>query len=202
MEQSKTASRINPQTLTPDIRANLVLFFDMDGTLVDTDYANFLAYKKAIQSVTKLNSDLAYNPNRRFNRSSLTSVVPNLTQAEYEQIIQGKEKYYNDFMHEVKLNAEVADILFKYSKTNKTVLVSNSRKDRAMTTLRHFGIVERFTAIFYGDPTDNSNRVNKFQRAISKLGVPPNLVVAFENDEDEIADARAAGISIINPTYL
>lgn len=202
MGQPKINRRFNPQTLTLDIKANMVLLFDMDGTLVDTDYANFLAYKKAIQSVTKSNNDLAYHPKRRFNRSSLTSAVPNLTQAEYEKIIQGKEKYYNDFLHEIKLNAEIANILFKYSKTNKTVLVSNCRKDRAMTTLGHFGLAEKFTELFFRELTDNDNRVNKFQDAISKLGVPPNLVVAFENDEGEIADAREAGISIINPTYL
>jgi hypothetical protein len=27
------------------IPTDLVLFFDLDGTLVDTNYANFLAYK-------------------------------------------------------------------------------------------------------------------------------------------------------------
>jgi Pyruvate/2-oxoacid:ferredoxin oxidoreductase gamma subunit len=31
------------------------------------------------------------------------------------------------------------------------------------------------------------------------LGVPPNIVIAFENEEIEIADAKSAGIKIINP---
>ena len=180
----------------------MVLLFDMDGTLVDTDYANFLAYKRAIQSVTKSTNEITYNPVRRFNRSSLYSAVPNLTQTEYEKIIQEKEEYYNDLLHETKLNEETANILFKYSKTHKTVLVSNCRKDRAMTTLKHFGLADKFSDIFCREFVDNDKKVNKFQNAISKLGVPPNLVVAFENEESEITDARNAGISIINPTYL
>jgi hypothetical protein len=31
------------------------------------------------------------------------------------------------------------------------------------------------------------------------LGVPPNIVIAFENEEIEIADAKSTGITIINP---
>ena len=36
------------------IKADSILFFDLDGTLVDTDYANFLSYKKAIEFVKKM----------------------------------------------------------------------------------------------------------------------------------------------------
>ena len=187
-----------PQNITADI----ILFFDMDGTLIDTDLANFLSYKKAINLVTKSDNNLTYNPDKRFNRSNLKNAVPNLTESEYEKIIQEKEEYYNDFIHETKLKTEIADILIKYSKTNKTILVTNCRKDRAMTTLKHFELEDKFSDIFCREFNANDKKVNKFQNAISKLGVPPNLVIAFENEESEIADAKNAGISIINPTYL
>lgn len=188
--------------VTQDITADLILFFDMDGTLIDTDLANFLSYKKAINSVTKSDNNLTYRPDKRFNRSNLKNAVPNLTESEYEKIIQEKEEYYNDFIHETKLKSEIADILIKYSKTNKTILVTNCRKDRAIITLKHFGLEDKFSNIFCREFDDNNKKVNKFQNAISKLGVPPNFVIAFENEEIEIADAKQAGISIINPTYL
>lgn len=179
-----------------------VFFFDMDGTLIYTNLSNFLAYKKAILSVINSDHNLTYNPDKRFNRSILKVAVPNLSETEYETIIQKKEEYYNDFLYETKLNIEIVDILFKYSKTNKVVLVTNCRKDRAIATLKHFGLQEKFSDIFCREFDENDEKINKFQNAINKLGVSPNLIIAFENEESEIADAQKAGITIINPTYL
>ena len=74
------------------INSDTVLFFDMDGTLINTDYANFLSYKKAIHSVTNNGLELSYNPKVRFNRRFLKIAIPNLNHSDYEKITQNKKE--------------------------------------------------------------------------------------------------------------
>ena len=124
---------------------------------------------------------------------------PHLTDKELEKVIQIKESLYDEFLNVTTLIDENVEVLLKYSKSNKTCLVTNCRKDRALKTLNHFGLIDKFTNVFYRIFNDNNKKVNKFENALSILGVPPNIVIAFENEEIEIADAKSAGITIINP---
>ena len=143
-------------------------------------------------------TNLIYNPEIRFNRSVLKASFPHLTDKELEKVIQLKECLYDEFLNVTTLIDENVEVLLKYSKSNQTYLVTNCRKDRALKTLNHFGLIDKFTNVFYRMFDDNK-KVNKYENALSILGVPPNIVITFENEEIEIADAKSAGITIINP---
>ena len=181
-----------------NINENDILFFDMDGTLVDTDFANFLSYKKAIQSFiqSENENEIEFNPNDRFNRASLKIAVPNLTETEYEKIIQKKEELYKEHLSKTKLNKSVVDILLKHHKTNKTVLVTNCREDRALMTLNYHNLTDKFSNIFFRKISENGKRINKYKNAISSLSLSAQTVIVFENEKSEIEDAILAGISI------
>tara|TARA_R110000744_G_scaffold353376_1_gene459704 strand:- start:1324 stop:1905 length:582 start_codon:yes stop_codon:yes gene_type:complete len=179
-----------------NIKENDILFFDMDGTLVDTDFANFLSYKKAIQSVILSENEIniEFNPNVRFNRASLKIAVPNLTKSEYEKIIQKKEEYYKEHLSETKLIISVVDIVLKHHKTHKTVLVTNCREDRALMTLNYHNLTDKFSNIFFRKISENGERINKYKNAISSLSLSDQTVIVFENEKPEIEDAILAGI--------
>src|SRR5690606_18952569 len=166
----------------------------MDGTLIDTNFANFLSYKKAIQQVTKSEIDLAYNPDERFNREVLKATIPNLKEIDYNRLILDKEKFYNDFLSETKLNKKIYDILFRYSETNRTILVTNCREKRANATLDYYRIRDKFEDIIYRQLSKADNRINKFSHAISQLAISPQSIILFENENREIEDAIKAGI--------
>jgi FMN phosphatase YigB (HAD superfamily) len=61
------------------------------------------------------------------------------------------------------------------------------------------GLTEYFDEIFCQESMNANNQVNKFQNAIEKLGISPDRITAFENEESEILLAIKAGIEIINP---
>ncbi|AQX00105.1 HAD hydrolase-like protein [Elizabethkingia anophelis] len=186
------------QEICNKIEENTVLFFDMDGTLVNTKYANFLSYKEAVQSVTKSDLVLTYDPQHRFNRSNLKDVAPNLSEIEYNRIIKEKEINYKKYLHETSSNSTLVNILSQYSKTNQTVLVTNCREERALMTLDYYNLTDKFSNLFFRVVSDNENRINKYKNAITNLKVPAEKIIVFENEKQEIDDAILSGILINN----
>lgn len=176
------------------IKTNSVLFFDLDGTLVNTDLANFLSYKKAIQSVLGSKIEISFNAQVRLNRSSIRNLFPDLTEKDLQEIIQKKELFYKEYIHETQINKLVIDILTRYSKTNTTILVTNCRKDRALMTLKYHGLTDNFNRIFHRQISGGETKINKYQKAINSLNISPDSVIVFENEEPEINDAINAGI--------
>ncbi len=186
------------QEINSKINKDTVLLFDLDGTLVDTDFANFLSYKNAIQNVTKTKNEIQYNPTERFNRSKLIALMPNLTDTEFGNIIKQKEENYKEYLSQTKVNTEIAEILIKYSKTNTTVLVTNCREDRALTILNYHNLTDKFNFLLFKQIATNKTHINKYQKAISSLSLTAQTVIVFENEKEEIDDALLAGIPIDN----
>ncbi|AZA90548.1 Uncharacterised protein [Chryseobacterium nakagawai] len=171
-----------------------VLFFDMDDTLIYTNFANYLSYYEAIKRVvtTKINIP-SYNPKERFNRNNIYSFLPNLNPSQYKDIINVKKQIYPQYLCETILNTTIADILKLYYNTNRIVLVTNSSKERAKKTLEYHKISNLFTEKIYQEELERKD-INKYKNAINTLKIKPSSILVFENEKTEIVSAELAGI--------
>lgn len=170
----------------------------MDGTLVDTNLANFLAYEKAINSVIKTRKSVSFNKEIRFNRTVLRATFPKLSEALIGDIIKAKEVFYNEFIHLISPISRNIEILKECSKANKCYLVTNCREERAIKTLSQFRLLEYFSKLIFRQLSENNIKINKYELALKILDIDPNIVIAFENEDVEIDDAKKVGIHLFN----
>ncbi len=176
-----------------EIPHGFVVFCDMDGTLVDTDYANYLSYRQAVIETTCGKYDIEFT-SERLNRESLKNRLPSLTVTQYEVIAALKAEYFTIFLSKTRLNAALANIITMCSRTNETVLVTYCRNKRTMETLRHHNIFERFSKIICWEDLHQGEPSNKYESALNITGAKPETVLVFENDITDIEKALLAGI--------
>lgn len=168
-----------------------LLVFDLDGTVVNTDMVNYLAYKEAIQQIIGLDLLIAHSKNERFTRENLFSIIDNLTDLQYKKIIDMKNDLYQKYLPMSKVNACIISVIQKYINKNKIILATNSRKNRAETVLQYHRLESIFDYVFFKEDYDQKS---KFLHIVNYFGVSANLIFVFENDNNEIKKAIASGI--------
>ena len=176
------------------------VFFDMDGTLVETDFANFLAYKKAIMLVLKRTNAIAYNPAQRVNHNNLREQIGEISDFEYKKIIQTKNKLNTEFLWATHVNQHVLDQLISLSKNSSAYLITNAQTDRALATIAFHGLTHYFCGILCKN--DRPTNANKYLHALAHFDVEPRQTIVFENEQDEITKAQHSGICPTNIHYI
>lgn len=161
-----------------------IFVFDLDNTLVKTDQANNLAYQEAIKQTT----GKTIEPNsKRITRKDLNTYFPNLNNEQLNEIIQLKENLYCQYICHTILNAELYKILNLLYKTGKeTILLTESRKNRAEQTCCHHKISALFCQKYYREDYDD---MVKYEYLNSLYNLPHNIIL-FENEQTEIQLAK------------
>lgn len=175
-----------------------VLFFDMDGTLIDTSYANFLAYSDSIKRITGRSIAASHDKSERFTRNSLEKIGFEVDKGKIDQIIKLKNELFGKYLPETKENSLALSILREFSSTNRTVLVTNCQELRAIAILEHYGILDLFSHKFFKPELSEGDGFNKYAHAINALRVNPKNIFAFENEKAEIEAAVSVGIIVEN----
>lgn len=182
------------------INSTSILVFDLDGTLVNSDHANFLSYKEAIWQILRLDLNSLYDPSERFTRKMLKTIIPTLNSNDYEKIIDLKNNLYEKYLHHTTQNDFIIEMLRKYSKTNKTILLTNSHQERAIKILEYHELMDFFDYKFYKET--KGAEINKFHYVLTYLKISPESVIIFENEEIEVDMAMLSGIPSENIIHI
>lgn len=172
------------------------IFCDMDNTLVYTNYANYIAYKRAIRDV--LDENFVFNSKLRLTREVIKKLFTNIDYKQYNAIIKLKEKYYSDYLFLTKLNLNLVNLLKKFKKTSRIVLVSSSRKIRVHQILDYYKLENLFSHIITQDDIPKGKFFNKYEYALYVIGVDSSRVIIYEDDLNQVKSALDFGIPLKN----
>ncbi len=177
------------------ITSEKILFFDLDGTVVDTNAANNAAYRSAYYIVMG-----CHMPNIldiRITRQTIQG-ISNISCAEYDAIVMLKEQIYIKYLNLIKPIDYIIELIQQKAGQNTMYIITNSERKRAIATLKHLDLLNCFKGVVC------SKSDNKYEEAINMLGINPQDVVVFENDIIEIERCKEVGIlsnNIIQVSY-
>jgi len=176
------------------------LFFDLDGTLVNTYEADFLAYRDAIQEVSGVvvEQEAFYATHGMEMVDKLERLVPELSTDRYPEVRAAKKKYYKQYIHTTVVNEALVKLAAQFTTHKKCVIVTTAKRENVESVLRHHDLLELFPVIICGDDVSKPKPdPEAYLIALEKTGLRPDEVIAFEDSPTGIASAKAAGIAVI-----
>jgi beta-phosphoglucomutase family hydrolase len=190
-------------TTTPDSGKILpaAIIFDMDGTLVATTEADFLAWQRVFSDAGKKLSFEDYFPLLGKKSQDVVHHELKLQGKEAEHALHSKMKYFEEIVGQKGIAMMPhAESLLKELKALKIplALATSSRKLKMELVLEEVGILEYFTVLVSGEDVINGKpKPDIFLLAASKLQVPPEHCVVLEDAVTGVTAAKAAGMKCI-----
>lgn len=175
------------------------IFFDLDGTLVDTHKANYVAYNKALND---FGFDISYEEFQKSighqARTFLPWFAPGLREQDYEEMAAKKATYYKTTISESVANVRLINHLQYLKEYHKIVLVTTAKKGNAIAVLQHHGIEEYFDHIVTAEDVSSSKPSPEcYELALKICGIKPTEALAFEDSKPGLDAAEGAGIPVI-----
>lgn len=177
------------------------LFFDLDGTLVNTYEADFMAYRDAIEEATgiTIEHDAFMATNGMEMKKKLEILTPDITHDQVSQVAAGKKKYYKNYLHKTIPNESLIAFLKDMAEYHTTALVTTAKQQNAEAVLNEYGIANVFDVKIFGDGVSSPKPdPESYLKALEATGLLADEVLAFEDSQTGIDAAHAAGIKTVH----
>lgn len=180
------------------------VFCDLDGTLVDTKRANFLAYQAAAhkhgQSFTAEHFVETWGKD---SRDFLPLLYPQLSAIEVESIQKDKANLYPTYFDKTRINKGLLKTLTTLGQNGIQLgLVTTAKRRSLGPLLKHHKIDSLFQFSVSGDDVDAGKpHPEAYLKALKIAGCKAVEAVAFEDSSEGLKSAQAAGLSVVRVIF-
>ncbi len=177
------------------------LFFDLDGTISDTDAIHLANW---IELLRPHGIDVDMNLFTETLSSStpaeaIDQVLPDISQEEKDRLLENEESGYRKRMSMTgAITGFDAFIEDARGRGISIVLVSNAPKEEARNSLEGLSLQEAFNPmIFAEDVGVEKPDPAPYNAALEQLGISPEEALAFEDSPAGLKGAVEAGIPVV-----
>ncbi|MGN6531796.1 MAG: HAD family hydrolase [Ginsengibacter sp.] len=178
------------------------VIFDMDGTLVDSTKADFLAWQKLFSHYNKVMSFSDYIPLLGIKS---TDVVKKFLPVKNEEEVQFALTQKLVFFHEIISEKGIypvpfADVFLKQIKQYNIplALATSSRRAKMEMVMEQLNLLVYFdTVVTGGDVKNGKPSPEIFLKAAEKMDVLPENCIVFEDAANGVKAAKNAGMKCV-----
>jgi HAD superfamily hydrolase (TIGR01509 family) len=174
------------------------LLFDLDGTLVDTLWANYNAYNCALgEYELSISWEAFQRTNGQDSYVFLQNFFPELSKQEIDTVRKQKAEIYSKFLDTTVPNIELIKLL-EHKGNSKTGLVTNAKARAVQSVLKYHALDSYFDILVTGDMVDNPKpNPEPYHLAKRMLAIPSEQILVYEDSIDGYLSATRAGLSVI-----
>lgn len=177
------------------------LLFDLDGTLAHTDPLHFVAWQAALadHGVEVDEASYARRVSGRHNPEIIADLLPHLSLDQARAFAGAKEARFRAAADRLEPLPGVHEVLRAARRAGlATALVTNAPRDNTVFMLGALRLEDAFDAIGLGeDAAAPKPDPAPYREMLSRLGVPPDRALAFEDSPSGVASARGAGLPVV-----
>ncbi len=172
------------------------VFFDLDGTLLDTTYLHTLAWWRALDDAGERRPMAAIHRLIGMGSSELLST---LLGHDDDQISQAHGKYFAELHPFIRPLPDAAKVVRRAASDKSKVVVVTSAKERDLTALlSQLGCDDVIDEVVHGEEAERAKpSPDLFCLALERVGVEPQHVLALGDAVWDVKAAAKAGIACV-----
>jgi len=177
------------------------ILFDLDGTLVNTDPLHYQVWQEILRDYGVEIDEIFYKSriSGRLNPLIITDILPTLTLAEGQKLAEEKESRFRELSQSLQPLPGLLEMLAWTDKLGlQRAVVTNAPPKNAQFMLSVLGLTDIFdTVVLADDVAAGKPDPAPYKSALDRLGLTPELVIAFEDSPSGIHSSVGAGIPTI-----